>query len=139
VVAFSGARTPRLSCQRINDIAARRNGRCRGARPIGPLYVRASSPKRAAGLSRTISTCASAHAAATPARAGSIKLSVGQGNGCVMRELSPGNESGFPLSGSAWYLRRLISSSTCSVRRRLVSNDRIEPATDVHRAALRSR
>ena len=32
-----GLRRPRWACQRMNDSAARRNGRCRGARPVGPL------------------------------------------------------------------------------------------------------
>ena len=34
--ASSGLSTPRRACQRMNDNAARRNGRCRGARPVGP-------------------------------------------------------------------------------------------------------
>jgi hypothetical protein len=35
-IALSGASTPRPICQRMNDKAARRNGKCRGALPIGP-------------------------------------------------------------------------------------------------------
>jgi hypothetical protein len=44
---------------------ARRNGRCRGARPIGPWYVRSTRAKRASGLSRAAATCASAQASAS--------------------------------------------------------------------------
>jgi hypothetical protein len=47
--AWIGVRTPRLACQRMNDSAARRKGRCRGARPSGPWYVRARSASRATG------------------------------------------------------------------------------------------
>jgi hypothetical protein len=32
----SGSSSPRRSCQRLNDSAARRNGRCLGAWPSGP-------------------------------------------------------------------------------------------------------
>jgi hypothetical protein len=60
----AGASTPRRSCQRMNDIAARRYGRCRGARPNGPRYVRSTSAIRADGSSRTAVTCSSAHTAA---------------------------------------------------------------------------
>ena len=62
--ASSGSSTPRCTCQRMNDSAARRNGRCRGARPVGPWYVRSSSARRASGSSRTAATCASAQASA---------------------------------------------------------------------------
>ncbi len=48
----------------MNDSAARRKGRCRGARPVGPWYVRASRAIRAAGSSRAAATCASAQARA---------------------------------------------------------------------------
>ena len=34
--ASSGLSRPRRACQCMNDSAARRNGRCRGARPVGP-------------------------------------------------------------------------------------------------------
>ena len=34
--ASGGASSPRAACQRMNDSAARRNGRSRGARPVGP-------------------------------------------------------------------------------------------------------
>jgi hypothetical protein len=37
-------------CQRMNDNAARRNGRCRGARPVGPWNTRAISARRAARI-----------------------------------------------------------------------------------------
>jgi hypothetical protein len=63
-VAFSGASTPRLTCQRVNDSAALRNGKCCGAQPMGPRHVRANSSRRPAGSSRTASTCLQAHAAA---------------------------------------------------------------------------
>jgi hypothetical protein len=49
----------------VFDIAARRNGRCRGARPVGPWYVRSTRAKRASGLSRAAATCASAQASAS--------------------------------------------------------------------------
>src|SRR5918994_3370568 len=62
--ASSGSRTPRCACQRMNDNAARRNGRCRGARPVGPRYVRTRRARRAAGSSRAAATCASAQASA---------------------------------------------------------------------------
>jgi hypothetical protein len=42
----------------------RRNGRCRGARPVGPWNTRAIKARRAAGLSRAAATCASAHPSA---------------------------------------------------------------------------
>jgi hypothetical protein len=56
--------TPRRACQRMNDSAARRNGRCRGARPVGPRNTRAINARRAAGSSRTAATCAPAKASA---------------------------------------------------------------------------
>ena len=62
--ASSGLSTPRRACQRMNDIAARRNGRCRGARPVGPWKIRDINARRAAGSSRTAATCASAEASA---------------------------------------------------------------------------
>ena len=62
--ASSGLSTPRRDCQRMNDNAARRNGRCRGARPVGPRNTRAISARRAAGSSRTAATCAPARASA---------------------------------------------------------------------------
>ncbi len=34
--ASSGLSSPRLASQRMNEIAARRNGRWRGASPVGP-------------------------------------------------------------------------------------------------------
>ena len=34
--ASSGSSTPRCTCQRMKDDAARRNGRWCGARPVGP-------------------------------------------------------------------------------------------------------
>lgn len=64
----SGPRTPRSACQRMNDTAARLNGRCRGARPSGPRYVRASSAIRPAGSSRTRATCAAAQSTAMSSR-----------------------------------------------------------------------
>src|SRR6185295_2985926 len=48
----------------MNDNAARRNGRCRGALPVGPWNRRAINARRAAGSSRAASTCASAKASA---------------------------------------------------------------------------
>ena len=63
-VASSGSSTPRRACQRMNDNAARRNGRCRGALPVGPWKTRAISSSRAAGTSRTAATCASAETSA---------------------------------------------------------------------------
>ena len=62
--ASSGLSTPRRACQRMNDNAARRNGRCRGARPVGPRNTCAISARRAAGSSRTAATCAPARASA---------------------------------------------------------------------------
>ena len=56
--ASSGSSTPRRACQRINDNAARRNGRCRGARPVGPWNTHPINARRAAGSSRTAATCA---------------------------------------------------------------------------------
>ena len=58
----SELRSPRCACQRMNDNAARRNGRCRGALPVGPLNSRAINARRAAGSSRTDATWASAEA-----------------------------------------------------------------------------
>jgi hypothetical protein len=62
--ALSGLSTPRRACQRMNDNAARRNGRCRGARPVGPRNTPAINARRAAGSSRTTATCAPAKASA---------------------------------------------------------------------------
>ncbi len=62
--ASSGFKSPRCACQRMNDSAARRNGRCFGARPVGPWYVRTTRSRRPAGSSRTAATCASAEARA---------------------------------------------------------------------------
>jgi hypothetical protein len=62
--ASSGLSTPRRACQRMNDNAARRNGRCRRARPVGPWNTRAINARRAAGSSRTAATCVSAEASA---------------------------------------------------------------------------
>jgi hypothetical protein len=62
--ASSGLSTPRRACQRINDNAARRNGRCRGARPVGPRNTRAINARRAAGSSRTAATCTPAKSSA---------------------------------------------------------------------------
>ena len=62
--ASRGLSTPRRACQRMNDNAARRNGRCRGAWPVGPWNTRAISARRAAGSSRTAATCAPAKASA---------------------------------------------------------------------------
>ena len=62
--ASSGLSTPRPACQRMNDNAARRNGRCRGARPVGPRNTCAIKASRAAGSSRTAVTCAPAKASA---------------------------------------------------------------------------
>jgi hypothetical protein len=62
--ASSGFSRPRRACQRMNDSAARRNGRWRGARPGGPRNTRAINAIRAAGSSRTAATCASASAPA---------------------------------------------------------------------------
>jgi hypothetical protein len=62
--ASSGLSSPRRACQRMNDNAARRNGRCRGARPVGPWNKRAISARRASGSSRTAVTCSSTEARA---------------------------------------------------------------------------
>jgi hypothetical protein len=62
--ASSGSSTPRRACQRMKDNAARLNGRCRGARPVGPWKTRAINARRAAGSSRTAATCASARTSA---------------------------------------------------------------------------
>jgi hypothetical protein len=62
--APSALRTPRWACQRMNDNAARRNGRCCGASPVGPRNSRAIIARRAAGSSRTNATCTSAQASA---------------------------------------------------------------------------
>ena len=56
--ASSGFSTPRCACQRMNDNAARRNGRCRGARPVGPWWS-GRPARRAAGSSRAAATRAS--------------------------------------------------------------------------------
>jgi hypothetical protein len=45
-------------------LAARRNGRCRGARPVGPWNTCAIRARRAAGSSRTATTCSPATASA---------------------------------------------------------------------------
>ena len=63
--ASSALRRPRCACQRMNDNAARRNGRCRGALPVGPRNSRAINARRAAGSSRTAATWASAEASAS--------------------------------------------------------------------------
>src|SRR6201994_5187210 len=64
---LSGASTPRSTCQRMNDSAARRNRRCGADASGGSSYVRAHSEKRSSGLSRTCSTCAVARSAAVSA------------------------------------------------------------------------
>ena len=63
--ASSGSRRPRWACQRMNESAARRNGRCRGARPVGPWNSRSISARRAAGSSRTAATWASTQSSAS--------------------------------------------------------------------------
>ena len=60
----SGLSTPRRACQRMNDNAARRNGRCCGAWPVGPWNTCAINARRASGSSRTAATCSSANASA---------------------------------------------------------------------------
>ena len=53
------------ACQRMNDSAARRNGRCRGALAGRPVEQSApSGPGARAGSSRTAATCAEATASA---------------------------------------------------------------------------
>ena len=62
--ASSEARTPRRICHLINESAARRNRRWRADPSVGSSYVCAHSENRAAGSSRTSSTCAAARSAA---------------------------------------------------------------------------
>jgi hypothetical protein len=54
--ASRGLRTPRSASGRMNDIAARRKGRWRGARQVGPPYVEAAGARRATGSSRSAAT-----------------------------------------------------------------------------------